>query len=323
MAAVMDLATRNEGAAQENYAVGFTTSQGFELTLRAAKMLSNSELVPLSYRAWKEEKDAAGNFVKWVPNNSGTPSCAIALNMANRMNADVLMIMQNLYVVHGRPGWSSKFLIATFNQCGRFSAIKYEWATEEKKSAAFGCRAWATEKESGDRIEGPWITWELVRAEQWDTKRGSKWKTMPDLMFMYRAAAWMINTHAPEVSMGLPTAEENEDRIIDVTASNVTRPASLKELVRAAETINQETGEITTQAETATQKAETSTQKAETATPLSEPPAVSVATLIKRLNACKDADEAGNVMTDPDVDTLNAEDAGKLMAAYRAKFGGA
>ena len=75
------------------------------------------------------------------------------------------------------------------------------------------------------------------------------------------------------------------------------------------ETINPETGEITT--------------RAETATALNEPPAVSVATLIKRLNACKDADEAGNVMTDPDVDALNPEDASKLMAAYRAKFGDA
>lgn len=75
------------------------------------------------------------------------------------------------------------------------------------------------------------------------------------------------------------------------------------------ETINPETGEITT--------------RAETATALNEPPAVSVATLIKRLNACKDADAAGAVMTDPDVDLLNAEDASKLMAAYRAKFGGA
>lgn len=54
-----------------------------------------------------------------------------------------------------------------------------------------------------------------------------------------------------------------------------------------------------------------------------EPPAVSVATLIKRLNTCKDADAAGVVMTDPDVDELTAEDAGKLMAAYRAKFGDA
>ena len=75
------------------------------------------------------------------------------------------------------------------------------------------------------------------------------------------------------------------------------------------ETINPETGEITT--------------RAETATALNEPPAVSVATLIKRLNACKDADAAGVVMTDPDVDELTAEDAGKLMAAYRAKFGDA
>ena len=312
MATVMDLTTRNEESAPENYAVGFTTSQGFELSLRAAKMLSNSELVPLAYRAWKEERDAKGDFVKWVPNNSGVPSCAIALNMASRMNADVLMIMQNLYVAHGRPGWSSKFLIATFNQCGRFSAIKYEWAKEDKKSAAFGCRAWATEKETRERIEGPWITWELVRAEQWDTKRGSKWKTMPDLMFMYRAAAWMVNTHAPEVSMGLPTAEENEDRIIDIPPANA-RPMSLAELLPAvnaeqcAESVNPETGEIT--------------QPPQQPSAIAEPPAISVATLIKRLNACKDVDAAVVVMTDPDVDALNAEDAGKLMAAYRAKFG--
>jgi len=74
------------------------------------------------------------------------------------------------------------------------------------------------------------------------------------------------------------------------------------------ETINQQTGEITTQAETATT--------------MQEPPAVSVATLIKRLNACKDVDDATAIMADPDIDALNAEDASKLMAAYRAKFGG-
>jgi len=77
---------------------------------------------------------------------------------------------------------------------------------------------------------------------------------------------------------------------------------------RESETINQETGEITKAAPEPLQAG--------------DPPAVSVATLIKRVNACKDADEAGNVMTDPDVDALNAEDASKLMAAYRAKFGG-
>ena len=91
-------------------------------------------------------------------------------------------------------------------------------------------------------------------------------------------------------------------------------PKTMDDVVQAreaakSETINPETGEITAKAETITAKAET--------------PAVSVATLIKRLNACKDVDAAGIIMTEPDVDELNAEDAGKLMAAYRAKFGDA
>ena len=79
-----------------------------------------------------------------------------------------------------------------------------------------------------------------------------------------------------------------------------------------AETTNAETGEITTL-----------TPETSQANYPGDPPAVSVATLIKRLNACKDVDSAGVVMTDPDVDALNPEDASKLMAAYRAKFGDA
>ena len=74
------------------------------------------------------------------------------------------------------------------------------------------------------------------------------------------------------------------------------------------ETINQETGEITGAPQQWT---------------IAEPPALSVATLIKRLNTCKDLDAAGVIMTDPDVDALNAEDASKLMEAYRAKWGDA
>jgi hypothetical protein len=118
--------------------------------------------------------------------------------------------MQNLYVVHGRPGWSAKFLVATFNQCGRFSAVRYEWAGERGKDD-WGCRAWATEKATGEKIEGPLITIALAKSEGWYGKSGSKWQTIPELMLMYRAAAWMINTHAPEISMGLNTAEEMHD----------------------------------------------------------------------------------------------------------------
>ncbi|MGI9212942.1 MAG: hypothetical protein ACR2HF_10760 [Methylococcaceae bacterium] len=180
--------------------VGLMDLQSFELIQRAAKLLASSTLVPKEYQG-----------------QQGLPNCVIALNMASRMNADPLMVMQNLYLVHGRPSWSAQFLIATFNQCGRFSAIRYEW-TGKKGEKGWGCKAFATEKETGDRIESAAITWELVQAEGWDKRNGSKWQTMPEQMFMYRSAAWLVRAYAPELSMGLHTADENSDRIYEAEA---------------------------------------------------------------------------------------------------------
>lgn len=171
--------------------MGFDSSGGFDLMQRGAKLLAASTLVPQQYQ---------GNL----------PNCVIALNMASRIGADPLLVMQSLYVVHGRPGWSAKFLIASFNQCGRFSAIRYEWVGDRGKDS-WGCRAWATEKATSEKIIGPLITIELAKKEGWYEKSGSKWKTIPELMLQYRAAAWMVNTHAPEISMGLQTQDEIHD----------------------------------------------------------------------------------------------------------------
>lgn len=46
-------------------------------------------------------------------------NCVIALDIALRMGAKPLMVMQNIYVVHGRPAWSAQCLIATLNQSGK------------------------------------------------------------------------------------------------------------------------------------------------------------------------------------------------------------
>lgn len=174
---------------------GFFDVQGFELMQRVAKAFAASTLVPQQYQ---------GNM----------PNCMIAINMAERIGADPMMVMQNLYIVHGRPGWSAQFLIATFNHCGRFSALRYEWIGERGKDS-WGCRAWAIEKDTEQKIVGPDVTIELAKKEGWADKSGSKWKTIPQLMLMYRAAAWMIRAYAPEIAMGLQTAEEIGD-VIDV-----------------------------------------------------------------------------------------------------------
>ncbi len=206
-AETIDQSTALELAPQRDHAVmpGFNSNANWELAQRVAKAFASSTLVPAQYQ---------GNVA----------NCIIALEMANRMGASPLMVMQSLYVVHGTPSWSSKFLIACFNQCGRFSAIRYEWTKDRS-----GCRAWAVEKATGERIEGPPVTTAMAQAEGWSTKSGSKWKTMPELMLMYRSAAFLIRTYAPEISMGLQT----DDELIDISAAPVAASGGI-EAVRAA-----------------------------------------------------------------------------------------
>jgi hypothetical protein len=189
-------ALKSQGAAQSidqmpQVSVGFTNLQSFELAQRAAKLLASSTLVP---------KDYQGNI----------PNCVIALNMAARIGADPLLVMQNLYVVHGRPGWSAQFTIACFNHCGRFSAMRYKFSGTEGKDD-WSCQAYAIEKETGETIHGPVVSIGMAKKEGWYAKNGSKWQTIPQLMLMYRAGAWLARTHAPEISMGLQTAEEIND----------------------------------------------------------------------------------------------------------------
>lgn len=170
---------------------GFNDSQGFELMQRGAKLLATSTLVPKEY---------VGNI----------SNCVIALNMAQRVGADPLMVMQNLVIVHGRPTWSSQFLIATVNSCGRFSALRYEFFGEPTTDS-WGCRAWAIEKSTSEKLVGTDITIAIAKKEGWYGKSGSKWQSIPQQMLMYRAGSWWTRVYAPELSMGLHTADEMRD----------------------------------------------------------------------------------------------------------------
>ena len=183
-----------------NLVPGFSSMASFDLLQRISKMFNSSSLMPAQYRG---------------PENFG--NCVIAVNMAQRMNADVMMVAQNLYVVHGNPAWSSKFMIATFNQCGKYSSIHYK-ETGEKNTDSWGCIAWAKELATGEILEGPEITIGIAKKEGWYGKSGSKWQTMPQQMLRYRAASWFIRTTAPEISMGLQSVDE----VIDAEPINVT-----------------------------------------------------------------------------------------------------
>lgn len=183
--------------------------QQFALAQRQAAALSKSSLVPQQFQ---------GNM----------PNCLIAMNMAKRLGADPLMVMQNLYIVHGRPSWSSTFLIATLNQTRRFTPLQYQFDGE---GDAYGCTAFAMDMATGTRIEGPKVDWAMVKAEGWLSKNGSKWKTMAGLMFRYRSASFFVKTVCPEIAMGLQTREESDDFIDVQTAKPSAALVALREQI--------------------------------------------------------------------------------------------
>lgn len=161
----------------------------FEHAQRVAKMLSSSNLIPKEYQ---------GNVQNTM----------IAMEMANRIGASPLMVMQNLYIIQGRPSWSSSFIIAVLNNCKRFSPLKF---TVTGSGETLTCKAFATELNTGETITGPIITMQMAKDEGWFTKPGSKWKTMPELMIQYRAAAFFGRLYAPELLMGMHSSEEVYD----------------------------------------------------------------------------------------------------------------
>lgn len=49
--------------------------------------------------------------------------CAIAVDMANRMGLSPMMVMQNLYVVKGKPSWSGAGLHGYAQECKRIQEV--------------------------------------------------------------------------------------------------------------------------------------------------------------------------------------------------------
>ena len=195
--------------------IGFGSLAGFQALQRMGKAFMASTLVPERFRL--DPAKGGSDTMEKMGNTM------IALEMALRMKANPLMVMQNLYVVHGSPSWSAKFLVATLNGTGRYTSLRYEFQGKPGQDD-WGCRAWAVETETGEKLTGPLVTIGLAKKEGWFTKNGSKWQTMPEMMLRYRAASWFVSTYCPEIAMGLRTVDENREIGPEVTAAEALPP---------------------------------------------------------------------------------------------------
>ena len=175
----------------------FSGIRAFEDAQRIAKALASSTLIPPQFQG-----------------QQGFANCLVALEIAGRMNISPFLCMQHLHIIHGRPSWSSAFIIAMVNGCGRFTPLRFEISGEGESLA---CYAVATDIKTQQELKGPTITMAMAKKDGWATKSGSKWITMPELMIRYRAAAFWGRLFAGDLLVGLQTQEE----VVDVESVKV------------------------------------------------------------------------------------------------------
>lgn len=179
----------------------FSDIESWEVAQRMAKGLAYSSMIPDEFNIRRNPEAAISN-------------CLIAMDVANSLSVKITTVMQNMYVVHGKPSFSASFMIARLNDSGRFSPLKFVWKLD-KSGNKIGCHAEAKHLASGETLDGPEVTLEMAKAEGW----GAKWKTMPEVMLRYRAAAFFVRLHASDVMMGFYSKEELEDEPAIVTAT--------------------------------------------------------------------------------------------------------
>lgn len=180
--------------------------QAFEDAQRIAKALASSTLIPPQFQG-----------------QQGFANCLVALEISHRLGLSPFLVMQHVHVIHGRPSFSSQFLIALVNGCGEFSPLRFELKGDGDQQA---CRCTATDVKSGELLEGPWVSIAMAKKEGWAGKNGSKWATMPELMLRYRAAAFWQRLFASHLTLGFKTEEE----VLDVEPVRVSEadPAPAK-----------------------------------------------------------------------------------------------
>ena len=174
----------------------YLKDDAFEMAQRQARSLAASTLVPAEYRG-----------------EEGLGNCIVALDIAKRMNISPLTVMQNLIIVHNRPSWSSAWIIAQIQGCGRYESFDYVLSGE---GDSMKCYCSAKRTSDGKLIKGSTVSIAMAKAEGWT--RNSKWKTMPEQMLKYRSATFFGRQYIPDLLLGVQTSEE----VVDITPLDVT-----------------------------------------------------------------------------------------------------
>lgn len=162
----------------------------------------------ISERATPEEKAEA--------RATAVANATAAVLQGITLGLDPLTSLQQIYIVHGRPGMYARLMVALVQSRG------HELWTEDLTDT----RAVVCGRRAGkDYVERVTITMDQARKAGW-TSNAAYTKTPQDMLWA-RAASRVCNRIAPEVLMGIASVEEIRDEIkveAEVGATRTVRP---------------------------------------------------------------------------------------------------
>lgn len=131
--------------------------------------------------------------------------CLIALHIADRLKEDPLTVMQAIYIVSGKAGWSSSYMVARLNQSGKITG-RMTWKAKGS-GADLEVTAQVTDKLTGELFDVP-VSMQMAMAEGWVSNK--KYTSMPEHMLRWRSATMLIRLYYPEIMLGMQSVEEIE-----------------------------------------------------------------------------------------------------------------
>lgn len=226
----------------------FTTREAFQLATDMAVQLSRSSIIPNDYRdqlpkgnEWVNNPDAAGNcfivlelanrlrvsplvvmqqvdVIYGRPSLRGTFMVALInsrdefspLDFVCTHEAEIAALERQMKDVAEQlasaVGDSVQALI------DKMTALRKQVATI-RTADDYGYYCVATRLSDGRVCRGATIDWKMVKAEGWFTKKDSKWQSIPEQMFPYRAASFWGRQYASHITLGLHETDELRDAL--------------------------------------------------------------------------------------------------------------
>ena len=226
----------------------FTTREAFQLATDMAVQLSRSSIIPDAYRdmylkgtEWKQNEDAAGNcfivlelanrlrvsplvVMQQVDVIYGRPSLRGTFMVALINNAKEFTDLTFVCTHAAEIGALERQMQDIADQLETAVGDSVQGLIEKsaalrkqiaaiRKADDYGYYCVATRFSDNRVCRGATIDWALVKAEGWDAKKDSKWKSIPEQMFIYRAASFWGRQYGSHITLGLHETDELRDAL--------------------------------------------------------------------------------------------------------------